>query len=235
MSPRRCLAVRPEPGCAATVARVERIDGWHGIGVPLTTRTGTDASMPNEAFDTVALTSAAAVPFLHALDRGIPVHAVGEATAEAARSGGFTRVRVGADGETGGDGAAMAAALVDAYAGRTILYPCAEDRRPGFEDAANANGIRVQAWPVYRTTAIADGADRLRDALSHVPDAVMLHAPSGARALADTWPSEWRADAVRWLAMSDAIADALPTGMLGQRHIAARPDETAMIDLLRSI
>ena len=235
MSPRRCLVVRPEPGCAATVRRIDALEGWHGIGVPLTDRMGTDALIPTGAFDAVALTSAAAVRFLGEIDRDVPIHAIGTATAAAARAVGFVNVQAGADGRPAGDGTALGTALASAYRGRTVLYPCAEERRPGFEDAAAANGICILPWPVYRTVPLADGADRLRDALSHAPDAAMVHAPSSARALGEAWPPEWRPEGVAWLAMSAAIADALPAHMPSQRHVATRPDEAAMIDLLRSV
>ena len=225
---RRCLVVRPEPGCTATVARVRALGGWRPVGVPLTERVGTGIPMPSEAFDAVVLTSAAAAPYLDALPRDVPVHCIGQATANAARHAGFTNVRLGT-GRPVADGGALGSALAHSLRDRAVLYPCAEDRRPDLEREAALGGVQVLLWPVYRTAPAPDGEARLRRALDRPPDATLLHAPSTARTLAAAWPTEWKGSSVTWLTLSRQIADALPADLSGPRVVAETPDERALI------
>ena len=95
------LVLRPEPGCSATVAAAQAL-GLDAHAAPLfavepRVWTAPDAS----AFDGLLVGSANAFrhggPHLAAL-RGLPVHAVGEATAEAARASGFTIAHCGTGG-----------------------------------------------------------------------------------------------------------------------------------------
>jgi uroporphyrinogen-III synthase len=89
---RRVLVLRPEPGASATVERA-RSRGLDAVALPLfeVEQVEWDAPEPNR-FDAILLTSANAVR--HGGDglkelRGLPVHAVGAATADAARQAGF--------------------------------------------------------------------------------------------------------------------------------------------------
>ncbi len=96
----RSLAVlRPEPGNAATVARIEAL-GLSAIRLPLFAARSLAWTPPDPAaFDALLLTSANAVRHAGAgLDAlcGLPVVAVGEATARAARSAGLMVETVGA-------------------------------------------------------------------------------------------------------------------------------------------
>ena len=118
--------------------------------------------------------------------------------------------------------------LAGRYAGATLLYPCAEDRRPGLEAALKERGVRVAAWPLYRTVALADAPGRLRAALGDVaPAAVLLHSPSAARALAGAALGD-----APLICLSAAIARAVPPGTEGGRVVAGRPDEAALLDAL---
>src|SRR5687767_8581448 len=88
---RRLAILRPEPGASATVSRAAAI-GLDAFAMPLfeIEPLAWEAPEPT-AFDALLLTSANAVRCGgQALERlrGLPVHAVGEATAEAARRAG---------------------------------------------------------------------------------------------------------------------------------------------------
>jgi uroporphyrinogen-III synthase len=88
----RVLVLRPEPGASATVERARK-RGLDAIALPLFEIEPVEWQAPDASrFDALLLTSANAVRFggeqLEVL-RGLPVHAVGEATAEAARQAGF--------------------------------------------------------------------------------------------------------------------------------------------------
>ncbi|MDE2595817.1 MAG: uroporphyrinogen-III synthase [Sphingomonadales bacterium] len=95
------LVVRPEPGCTATVAAA-RAMGLEAHGFPLfsVVPAAWDAPEP-AAIDGLLIGSANALrhggPKL-ARFAGLPVYAVGEATAEAARAAGHTVFRCGAGG-----------------------------------------------------------------------------------------------------------------------------------------
>lgn len=224
---RRALVVRPEPGCTATAARIDARDGWHAVKLPLTERRATGAPRPEGSLTAIALTSAAAVPHVPPDLRSLPVHAIGEATARAARAAGMEVATVGT-----GDGTQFGEGLARAGIAGPILYPCAEDRRPGFENALVAAGVRVDPWPVYRTVSLPDGGTRLAAAGRKI-DAVLLYAPSGARALGSAArEAKMTLDRVRMLCLSAAIAQALPTRLGGRRIWPDEPREDALLDLL---
>ena len=231
---RRCLVVRPQPGCAATVARVNELPHWLGVGVPLTERKATGTGMPEGSFDRVALTSAAALPYLDDVPRDTPIHAIGAATATAARNAGFTNVTVGMDGNAPQNGAEFGEQLAS-LGSATILYPCAQDRRPEFETQAMGAGLKLLLWPVYGTLALQNGERHLRQALAEPPDAVLLHAPSGARAVARAWPQPWRDASPTWLAYSKTVLNDLSRSLPGQRLVASRPDDAALMELLTTL
>ena len=196
--------------------------------VPLLATEPTAAPMAGP-YDAIVLTSAAGAR--EAAERrapDLPVHAIGHATAEAARGAGFSCVTVGVDGTPAPDGGALGRMLAAPRNATTLLYPCAEDRRPGLERELRAGGIHVDAWPLYRTVALPDGLTRIADALEgERPTAILLHSPTAARALRGV--DLGRAPV---LCLSPAIAAALPSDVGGERCIAARPDEASLLALL---
>jgi len=104
---RALLVLRPEPGASATAARAAALH-FTTIVAPLFTVISLDWSAPDSAgFDALLLTSANSARHGGAqLARyaGLPVYAVGAATAAAAREAGFEKVTTG---DT--DGAALVA------------------------------------------------------------------------------------------------------------------------------
>ncbi|MBN8809100.1 MAG: uroporphyrinogen-III synthase [Sphingomonas sp.] len=198
----RAVAVlRPEPGNAATIARLDAI-GLATIRLPLFEVRALDwAPSDPSVFDALILTSANAVRFggagLAEL-RDLPVHAVGATTAAAAREAGFT-IAVTGDAD--------AAALVDRMAAigvrRALLLA-------GRERKLDAGGIVAQAEAVYAseplpvapaTVARLDGA------------VALLHSARAASRLAELIDAAAidRA-ALRLAAISRAVADAAGPG-----------------------
>lgn len=98
---RRVLVLRPEPGGTATVNRARKL-GLDAIAMPLFEIEPVEWRPPDPAeFDGLLLTSANAVRHGGeglALLRRLRVHAVGEATASAARKAGFEVASVGEGG-----------------------------------------------------------------------------------------------------------------------------------------
>jgi uroporphyrinogen-III synthase len=93
----RILVVRPQPGADATAARL-RAMGHDPVAHPLLATRPLPWALPAESPDAVILSSAAAVrhagPLADAL-KHLPAHAVGEATAAAARAAGWSAVKAG--------------------------------------------------------------------------------------------------------------------------------------------
>lgn len=158
------LVLRPEPGASETV-RHARDRGLEAVAVPLFTIEPVAWDAPDTArFDALLLTSANALRHggerLSAL-RGLPVHAVGEATAAAARDAGFAIV---SSGDQGVD--RLLGSLEPAL---RLLHVCGEDRR-----APTAARQTITALPVYRAAAIEQpdlGAAKGSVALIHSPRA----------------------------------------------------------------
>lgn len=123
---RPALVLRPAPGDAATMARLEGA-GVAAIRLPLFEVAPLPWAPPEGEHDALLLTSANAVrhagPGLEAL-RGLPTIAVGRATAEAAASAGLQVVA------TGEDDAAAALALAHARGWQRILRLAGRERTP---------------------------------------------------------------------------------------------------------
>lgn len=95
---RPILVLRPEPGATATARRAERL-GLEARCHPLFEIKPLPWAMPEGRFDGLLLTSANAIRHGGALP-GLPVHAVGEATAAAAHEAGLEVATVGHGGIT---------------------------------------------------------------------------------------------------------------------------------------
>lgn len=213
---RPVVVLRPEPGNSATVERLGAA-GLTAIALPLFEVRPVDWALPAvENYGALLLTSANTLRFggaqLTAL-RALPVLAVGEATAEAARRAGFVVEAVGAGG--------VAALLDAAEAGqfRRLLYLGGRDRmiEPG--------GAVATAITVYASEALAVEADDMRRLESVV---VMLHSARAASRL-DALAGIDRST-VRLAAISGAVAGAAGEGW-GQRAIAATPTDAALVAL----
>ncbi|MEO7915805.1 MAG: uroporphyrinogen-III synthase [Novosphingobium sp.] len=95
------IVIRPEPGCAATVAAARTL-GLEAFGFALSSiRPCEWEPVPTGDIDAVLIGSANALRHSGsalAMYRGIPVHVVGQATAEAARAAGLIVAKVGSGG-----------------------------------------------------------------------------------------------------------------------------------------
>jgi len=208
----RAIAVlRPEPGNAATARRVEQA-GRTALRLPLFASRALDWTPPDPAaFDALILTSANAARLagdsLKTLT-GLPVYAVGEASAAAARAAGLSVAYVGT-----GDAAALTAhAERDGI--RRALFLCGREHRlqPG--------GIVAQAIPVY-------AADPLPVDIAALTDTVaLLHSARAATCLA-TLAGPARA-AIAIAAISPAVAEAAGPGWASVA-IAPAPSDDALI------
>ncbi len=167
----RAIAVlRPEPGNRVTAAAIEA-RGRRAIRLPLFKAGAVAWDVPAPArFDALLLTSANAVRHAGAglsQLRELPVHAVGDVTAEAARRAGFAIASIG------DAGAQTLIAQVEAMGVRRALHLAGRER------TLEAGGIVAQVVTVYASEALpvtADMATRLAGSV-----ALIQSARAGAR------------------------------------------------------
>ncbi len=213
----RLLVVRPEPGAAATAAKLRAL-GHEPIVVPLLATEPLDWQPPASSPDAMIITSAAAVrhagPAAAALQH-VPLFCVGEATAAAARSAGWRDVAVGPGTLQG---------LLDQLAAagpHNLLHLAGEDRTAITLPAA----LTITTCTLYRA--------RLLPLPMLVPvDGILLHSPRTARHVAAEWDRlGGRRDLVRLFAISPLALAAAGSGWRAG-HAAPSPDDAALLAML---
>jgi uroporphyrinogen-III synthase len=167
---RPLVVLRPEPGATATCKAASEA-GLRPVAVPLFEIEAVAWAAPDSAgFDGLLLTSANALrhagPELEKL-RGLPVYAVGEATAALARSAGFVTSFVG--------GAGVDELLADIDPNLRLLHLCGEQLR---EPAAPRQSITH--LPVYRAAQLAEP-----DVAPIAGAVVAVHSPRAGARLAE--------------------------------------------------
>jgi uroporphyrinogen-III synthase len=208
---RRILVLRPEPGATATVERARRL-GLDAVSVPLFEIVPAEWSAPEASrFDALLLTSANAIR--HGGDelgklRTLPVYAVGEAAAAAAREAGFS---IAAVGDAGVD-QLLGAISPDLK----LLHLCGEDRKLP-SDARQA----VTPVIVYRAVEIADAA------IGSFSGIALIHSPRAGSRFAELAGDR---DNIAIAAISEAAAQAVGTGW-GLIETAEKPNDEALLAL----
>jgi len=209
---RRILVLRAEPGATATIERARQLN-LEAISVPLFEIVPVPWAAPRPGqFDALLLTSANAPR--HGGDElgkllDLPVYAVGEATADAARKAGLG---VAIAGDSGVDGL-MAAVPADAR----LLHLCGEDRIAP-SDARHS----ITPITVYRAIEI------LTPGLTTFSESVVLiHSPRAGRRFAKL--VEERAG-IAVAAISAAAAAAVGAGW-EVVEVAAEPTNDALLAL----
>jgi len=208
----RVLVLRPEPGASATVERA-RSRGIDANSVPLFEIEPIAWNAPDAAqFDGLLVTSANAIRTagdrLQTL-RGLPVYAVGGATAEAAREAGFT---IKAIGESNVD------ALLDSLeTDLKLLHLCGEDRR-------DAHVARQEITPVVVYRSKPTAAPDLSSARGAI---ALIHSPRAGRRFAELVKDRSQ---VAIAAISRAAAEELAGGWKSL-DIADQPTDEALLAL----
>lgn len=211
---RRLLLLRPEPGLSASMARARAL-GVEVIGCPLFRVEPVAWQAPDPSrYDALLLTSANAIrhagPALGDLG-ALPVHAIGEATAAAARASGLRVATIG-DRDI--------VDLLDRLPkGIALLHLAAQDHR-------RVDDARIDRRIVYRSAIIAD---------PHLPSleglVAAVHSPRAGLRLGEL---AGRRDATIIAAISKAAADACGTGW--ERIDAAdKPNDESLLALAASL
>lgn len=207
---RKLLLLRPEPGLSASAERARSL-GLEVIACPLFRVEPVAWIAPDAAdYDGLLMTSANAIRHggeqLEHL-RSLPVHAVGAATAEAARNKGLRVETVG-----GGSVRELRAMLPPSL---KLLHLAGEDRR-------YAEGPGINRIIVYRSAAIENPGLPPIDAL-----VVAIHSPrAGARF--DELARQRERTAI--VAISAAAAEACGEGW-ERIEVAERPDDNSLLAL----
>ena len=209
--------LRPEPGNAATAARLEAL-GHHVLRLPLFRVVPVAWDVPDPAeFDGLLVTSANAIRHAGAgvgRLKALPVHAVGAATARAAEHAGFT---VAATGETN------VAALLERVEARALLHLAGRDHA--------RTGAPVVATAVVYASEPAPLPPGALDLLAG--GVALVHSPRAARRLRDLFDAAGipRAE-VALAAISAATRDAAGPGW-ARIAIAPRPDDATLVAAAR--
>ncbi len=215
------FAIRPEPGLQSTLQKAREL-GLAIIGRPLfeVVPLGWDVPEASE-FDALLIGSANA--FRHGGDaleslQHLPVYAVGDATAEAARDAGFTVANTGSGGLQ---------KLVDAAKGKTHFL------RLAGEDHVRLNlpeDIKVATRIVYSVRAIPlTGSDEI--SLRAGSPLVLLHsAAAGAHFAAECDRRGLDRSAISLACIGPRVATAVGEGWKACKS-APQPDDSALLAL----
>ena len=201
------VILRPEPGASATADKA-RAMGLNAVTVPLFEVVPVPWAAPDPgAFDSIVMTSANAIRHGGAeLERlkGLPVRAVGAATAAAAREAGFSVTAIG-------DGGVANMVLPP---GERLLHLAGRAHLPS--DAA-------MTIPVYEARPIEDpaGLETLAECV------IAVHSPRAGRRLAELISDRSQSFIV---AISAAAAEACGAGWK-QVQAAPQPNDPALLAL----
>jgi uroporphyrinogen-III synthase len=217
---RPVAVLRPEPGNAATAARLEAI-GLTAIRLPLFESLALDWIAPDPAkFDALILTSGNAPrlagPALALFSR-LPVYAVGQATAEAAHAAGLSVVEIGHS-----DARSLIAQAREHDVSRALFLS-------GRERTIEPGGIIAEAIAVYASDPIPANVSLLDGAVA------LLHSPRAAHrlsALIDD--SSIRREHITLAVLSSAVAAAAGDGWR-RVTVAATPNDAALIACARDL
>jgi len=230
---RAVLVTRPEPEASGTVARLSAL-GIEGIAAPLLRVVARPVRLPPPAsVQAVLVASINAVRRLPTRFRGVPLLAVGDATAEAARARGFRSV-ASARGDAR-DLAALAARLC-VTEGKPLLLATAEGAGGPLAADLRARGFRVLRRVLYATRPVlrlsaAARATLAAGGVSHVA----FFSGSAAAAFARVARAERLTHTLRGvtaLAISPAVAAMVAPLGFGSVLTASRPDQESLLALL---
>ena len=206
---RKLLLLRPEPGLSQSAERAAQL-GLETVACPLFRIEPVRWAAPDpSAYDALLLTSANAVrqagPELDAVS-GLPVHAVGAATAEAARAAGLQVEVVGRSD--------IVALLADIPGSLKLLHLAGEDRRE--VDPVHM----IDRITVYRSAAIDQPDLPLLAGL-----VAAVHSPRAGARLAELCDAR---DGTAIAAISPAAAEACGQGW-ERVGVAAVPDDDSLL------
>lgn len=227
------LVTRPLPAAGRTLAALaER--GLAGLAAPLFAIEPTDEARPKGRFKALAVTSQngadGLTPEAAGLPPEAPAFAVGDRTADLLRANGFLNVS-----SASGDQQDLAAlALAHLTTPARILIAAGEPRKEGLAEALQQHGHQCAMWTRYRSNPLPDMPAQAREAIAAGQVAGVLHfSRRAAEVFLDLSDLAGLGDKVRVLphaVISEDVAEPLRMAGAGVIHVAAAPNEAALID-----
>jgi uroporphyrinogen-III synthase len=219
----RIWITRAEPGASRTAEKLRAL-GHEPVVAPLLEVHALPGAIDLDGVAALAFTSANGVRAFaeRSHERSLPVFAVGDATAAAARKAGFA-------GVASAEGALDALAdLIAAHAASlkgTVLAPGPREPAGDLPRALAAQGVTARALALYETLPVFPPKG-----MGPV-DAVLIHSPKAGERLAvvlggETGPAAY--------CISPAAAAPLAGHPFARIEWAARPDEDSLLALLPS-
>jgi uroporphyrinogen-III synthase len=183
----------------------------------------------------LVLTSANAAPALSAPARQLPLFAVGDATANAAKAAGCRTV-IAATG-TGADLARLIARRCRPERG-ALLHLSGEEVRPGLAEELAAAGFDLRRQVVYRTVpARALSAPTVEALAQRQIEAVLLFSPRTAQTFVELIAWHGLRDhlaATAAICLSAAVAEPCRELVWRAIHLAAQPELGALLEALEA-
>lgn len=236
------LVTRPHPDNAATADHLRARGHTVLLAPALKLEPLASLGASEASFDAVLVTSANAIRAVAAQlpDLGLlqlPLFAVGEHTAAAAREVGFAEVIV-----AGGDAASLRDKVMQSARDKvlkknsTLLYLAGADLSRDLGGELGAEGFRVVTQTTYRMAPVTHLPREVCDGFAaHGIEAVLHYSRRSARAFLDAARDEGveiSALAIPHCCLSETVAGVLRDAGASQVLVAATPDETALFDTL---
>ena len=218
------LVVRPEPGLGATLASAKEM-GLNAVGYPLFEIRSVRWECPDPAgIDALLIGSANAIRhgrtgLAKLTDK--PVHAVGKATAGAAKEAGFTVASTGAGG--------LQNILDKIPAGTRLLRLAGAEHVP----LEPPQGVSVETRIVYEAVPL-ELPEPLR-ALQELGLTVFLHSAAAARQFdAEARRMALHRGRISLIVIGPRVAEAAGTGW-ADIHVSNAPNDAAMLELAQAV
>ena len=232
----RILVTRPQPRAADTASAL-RARGHEPIVAPLFQIEILSKVDPKAAeWAAILLTSTNALPGIlksagRSAWRGVPVFAVGDRTAQAARDAGFTNVTSAAGNVNDLIGDVAAQLKPPAR----LLYLAGEERTGDLAGALQAKNFAVDTIVVYRFLTVPALPEVAATALADGLDGVLHFSRRGADAFLIAARNSRLLDAAVnrpiHFCMSEQVAAPLRQAGAARIQVAARPNEDALLEL----
>lgn len=229
---RRVLLLRARDDAARTAQKLRALE-IEPILSPVLEIAATGAQLPQGAFDALLASSAKGVELAKGAEalRALPLHAVGERTAQVARAQGWR-----ADIIAGNAEAILPQLLARYRRAAHFLYLAGRDRQPFLEAGLKAAGHLVAVVEVYEARAATALTQEAIDAIAAGEiDAVLHYSRRSAEiflALATTAGILEQTRAALNVALSQDVAQPLLDENIRNVGVAERPDEEHLLELL---
>jgi uroporphyrinogen-III synthase len=226
------LVTRTQPGATITAERLFAL-GFTPIIAPLldVKPIAVTNLPPASEVQAILVTSSHALPPLAEHLTGLPLFAVGDATAERARHQGFSRVR-------SADGNAVALAELARHhldpAGAPVLLAVGAGQGQRLAEALAAQGFTVLLRPVYAAEPVSRLPETATAFLAEKCDGwVLFFSTETANCFRRlVIPSATRFSRLRLAAISNGVALTVRDLPWGDIRVAMKPTETAVLALL---